>query len=132
MTPVSAAKPTSEKRGERFFHSVMWSWFAVAINIFTATFVSAYIIHRVGHVAFGVWALIFTLVDSFWMMDLGFRSATLKYTAHYRALGQPEKVNETLNTGLCFSGAICVLTMTATVLLARKVARFENISPEYL
>ncbi len=132
MTPVSEeVKETSKKRGERFFHSVMWSWFAVAVNIFTATFVSAYIIHKVGHEAFGVWALIFTLVDSFWLMDLGFRSATLKYTAHYRALGRPDKVNETLNTGLCFSGSVCVLTMTATLLFARGVARFENISPEY-
>jgi O-antigen/teichoic acid export membrane protein len=127
----TAVAENSAERGERFFHSVMWSWFGVAVSIFSGIYLSAFIIHKVGHEAAGVWALIFTVVDNFWMMDLGFRSATLKYTAHYRALGEPGKVNEALNTGLAFSGSVFLLTITATLLFVRQVTHFENISPEY-
>ena len=91
---LSAVAEQTSKRGERFFHSVMWSWFGVAVSIFSGIFLSAYVIHKVGHVAAGVWALIFSVVENFGMMDFGFRSATLKYAAHYRALGEPDKVNE--------------------------------------
>jgi O-antigen/teichoic acid export membrane protein len=121
----------SSKRGERFFHSVMWSWLGVAVSIFSGVFLSPYVVHKVGHVAAGVWALIFSVLDNVWMMDLGFRSATLKYTAHYRALAQPDKVNQTINTGLAFSGSGCIIAVSAALLFARAVTRFENISPEY-
>ncbi len=121
----------SSKRGERFFHSVMWSWFGVGVSLFSGLFLNPYVVHKVGHVAAGVWALIFSVLDNVWMMDLGFRSATLKYTAHYRALGEPVKVNQVLNTGLAFSGSGCVAAITATLLFARAITRFENISPEY-
>ena len=128
--PTAVAEETA-KRGERFFHSVMWSWFGVAVSIFSGIFLSAYVIHKVGHDAAGVWALIFSVVDNFGMMDLGFRSATLKYTAHYRALGEPDKVNEALNTGLAFSVSVSFVTIAATLLFVRQVTHFENISPEY-
>jgi O-antigen/teichoic acid export membrane protein len=121
----------SSQRGERFFHSVMWSWFGVAVSLFSGIYLSPYIVHKVGHVAAGVWALIFSVLDNVWMMDLGFRSATLKYTAHYRALNQPEKVNQTINTGLAFSCTGCFLAITATLLFARTITRFENIDPQY-
>ncbi len=128
--PTAVAEETS-KRGERFFHSVMWSWFGVAVSIFSGIFLSAYVIHKVGHVAAGVWALIFSVVENFGIMDFGFRSATLKYAAHYRALGEPDKVNETINTALAFSVSVSFLTIAATLLFVRQVTRFENISPEY-
>jgi O-antigen/teichoic acid export membrane protein len=128
--PTAVAEQTA-KRGERFFHSVMWSWLGVAVSIFTGIFLSAYIIHKVGHVAAGVWALIFSVVENFGIMDFGFRSATLKYSAHYRALGEPEKVNETINTALAFSVSVSFATIAATLLFVRQVTRFENISSEY-
>ena len=128
--PTDLAEQSS-KRGERFFHSVMWSWLGVAVSIFSGVFLSPYVVLKVGHVAAGVWALIFSVLDNVWMMDLGFRSATLKYTAHYRALGQPDKVNQTINTGLAFSGSGCIIAVSAALLFARAVTRFENISPEY-
>jgi O-antigen/teichoic acid export membrane protein len=127
---TAVAEQTS-KRGERFFHSVMWSWFGVAVSIFSGIFLSAYVIHKVGHVAAGVWALIFSVVENFGVMDFGFRSATLKYAAHYRALEEPDKVNETLNTALAFSISVSFVTIAATLLFVRQVTRFENISPEY-
>lgn len=128
--PGVVAENTSN-RGAQFFHSVMWTWLGVAVNIFSGLFLGPYVIHRLGVVAAGVWALIFSVLDNVLMMDLGFRSAVLKYTAHYRALGQPDKVNETINTGLAFSGVGCFLAITATILFAGSVTKFENVSPEY-
>lgn len=128
--PVEAAEKSSS-RGERFLHSVLWTWSGVAVSVFTGFFLARFIVHRVGHDAAGVWALIFSVLEGVWMMDLGFRAAVLKYTAHYRALSQPEKVNETINTGLAFSGFGCAVAITVALLFARSITRFENVSAEY-
>lgn len=128
--PVAATeKPAS--RGERFLHSVLWAWTGVAVSIFSGFFLARYIVHRVGHDAAGIWALIFSVLESVWMMDLGFRAAVQKYTAHYHALGEPEKVNETLNTGLAFSCAGCSAAVLAALFFARAITRFENVPPEF-
>jgi len=121
----------SPHRSQRFLHSVLWSWFGVAVSIFSGILLAPYIVHKLGDLGSGVWVLIFSLVDNLGMIDLGFRSATLKYTAHYRATGELDKVNETLNTGLFFSGIVCLLAICATFLFAAAITRFEKISPEY-
>ncbi len=126
-----AVAEKTPSRSVRFLHGVIWSWLGVAVSIFSAFYVGAFVLHRLGHVAAGVWALVFSVLDNVWLMDLGFRSAVLKYTAHYRALGQPEMVNKTLNSGLAFSSGGCVLAMTAALFFAKAVTRFENVSPEY-
>jgi O-antigen/teichoic acid export membrane protein len=130
---VMASAPPGETpyRSQRFLHSVLWSWFGVAVSIVSGILLAPYIVHKLGDVGSGVWVLIFSLVDNFGMIDLGFRSATLKYTAHYRATGELDKVNETLNTAIFFSGTVCLLTVCATLAFASAITRFEHISPEY-
>src|SRR5579862_9781024 len=129
MPAAATEKPSS--RGERFLHSVLWAWTGVAVSIFSGFFLARFIVHRVGHDAAGIWALIFSVLESVWMMDLGFRAAVQKYTAHYRALGEWEKVNETLNTGLAFSCAGCAIAVLSAVFFARAITRFENVPPEF-
>jgi O-antigen/teichoic acid export membrane protein len=128
---VSATAGESSKRSERFFHSVLWSWFGVAVSLFSGVLLSPYIIRTLGDEGNGVWVLIFAVADNFGMMDLGFRSATVKYTAHYRATGEMDKVNEILNTAVFFSSAVLLFTICATVLFAKYITRFEHISPRY-
>jgi O-antigen/teichoic acid export membrane protein len=127
----TAVAETSPKRGEAFLHSVVWSWFGVAVNIFAGFYLAAFIIHRLGTEVAGIWAVLTGFIDNFWNLDLGFRSATLKYTAHYRALNQPDKVNEAINTGLASSGSICLLTMIATLLFTRQITSFLKIEAQY-
>jgi O-antigen/teichoic acid export membrane protein len=128
---VSAAAEEPTRRSERFFHSVLWSWFGVAVSIFTGVLLSPYIIRKLGDEGYGVWVIIFAVADSFGMMDLGFRSATAKYTAHYRATGELDKLNETLNTAVFFSSAVLLFTICATIFFAGYITRFEHIKPEY-
>jgi O-antigen/teichoic acid export membrane protein len=128
---VSAPTGESSTRSERFFHSVVWSWFGVAVSLFAGVLLSPYIIRHLGDEGNGVWVLIFALADNFGMMDLGFRSATAKYTAHYRATGELDKVNETLNTAICFSSSVLLIVICGTLMYVRAAAQFERISPRY-
>ena len=68
------------------------------VNIFTALILSPFIIRRLGDDNYGLWALTVSLAEYYWIIDLGFRSATIKYSAHYRTLGEHDHINEILNT----------------------------------
>lgn len=127
----TAVAEKTQSRSVRFLHGVLWSWLGVAVSIFSGFYLSAFVLHHIGDVAAGVWALVFSVVENIWMMDMGFRSAVLKYAAHYRALGQPEMVNKTLNSALAFSSGGCVIALAVALFFAPAVTRFENVSPQY-
>ncbi len=92
--------------GRRFVGNVIWNWFAVAFNIGTSIVLAPFILRKLGEDNFGLWALASSLAEYYWIMDFGFRSATIKYSAHYSATGENNKVNEILNTALFYSACI--------------------------
>lgn len=102
----------------KFIVNVLWNWSFVAVNIFSGLFLSAFVIRRLGDENFGLWALTATLAEYYWIVDLGFRSATLKFTAHYQALGENERINEILNTALFYSACIGPALVLANYLAA--------------
>jgi O-antigen/teichoic acid export membrane protein len=119
------------RRSERFFNNVLWSWLGVAVTIASGIFLSPYLIRKLGDEGYGVWVLVFGLIENYWILDLGLRSATVKYSAHYRATGQPEKINEVLNTGVLYFSVLAFALLFATVYLSRNIERFFQIPAAY-
>ena len=104
---ATSSPPIEQTRNKtQFIVNVLWNWSAVLVNIFSALILSPFIIRRLGDENYGLWALTVSLAEYYWIVDLGFRSATLKYAAHYRALGENDKINEVLNTALFYSACI--------------------------
>src|SRR6266496_5963465 len=68
-------------RGYRFVLNILWSWMGVAAGLFTGLLLSPYMIHKLGAEGYGVWAISFSLVEYCGFLDLGFRSAIVKYVA---------------------------------------------------
>ncbi len=127
----TATEQASTKRGARFLKNVLWNWFAVCTSLFTGLVLSPYIIRKLGDEGNGVWALIFAFVEYYWLMDMGLASATSKYAAHYRALGEPEKVNEVINSGLAYATCMAGLAVAATLACARYMDRLFPVPPGY-
>src|SRR5947208_3387328 len=94
VSRTNAAPPNG---GKSFLTNVVWNLLAVSIMLVSGLFLSPYIVRKIGESAFGVWSLVFSIIEYYWLLDLGFRSATLKYAAHYRAVNEPEKINEIVN-----------------------------------
>ena len=107
MTEVASAAHSRR----RFVVNVIWNWGAVAINVVTAFFLSRYVIRKLGDENYGLWALTVSLAEYYWIMDLGFRSATIKFSAQYHAIGESQKINEILNTALFYSACMGALIL---------------------
>ena len=61
-----------------------------------------FIISRVGASWYGIWVILFAIVDYINLFDLGVGAATIKYVAEYHALGKYRKILQVIFTTFIF------------------------------
>lgn len=123
-------QPTTEhRRTERFVFGLLWNWMGVATGLFTGLLLSPYLIRKLGPEAYGLWTLSFAVVEYGTFLDLGFRSAIVKYVAHYHALSDAAGVNHIVNTGLVYAGLVSGCIFAATVVISGYLQYFFQIPP---
>jgi len=110
--------PPQGRRAARFFVGVLWNWVGVALNIAIGVLLSPYIIRKLGPERYGIWVLVFSLVEYLWFFDLGFNTSVTQFVAKYRARNEPEQINCVINTGLLYFCAVGIVFSLATVLVA--------------
>ncbi len=130
MSTVESSLPGTSRR-KRFIVNVIWNWASVAVSLATGFFLSPYLIRKLGEDGYGVWALSFALVEYYWFFDLGFRSATLKYVAHYSACGDPGKTSEIINTSFFYGAVTASLILALVVSFSRSIVGFFQIPGTY-
>jgi O-antigen/teichoic acid export membrane protein len=102
----------------------------VALNIAIGLLISPYIARKLGSERYGIWALVFSLVEYLWFFDLGFNTSVTQFVAKYRARNEPDQINRVINTGLLYFCGVAVLFGLAAVLVAwRGVALFKIADP---
>jgi O-antigen/teichoic acid export membrane protein len=95
-------------RSARFTVLVGWNSLAFAASLASGFVLSPLVVRGLGIEAYGVWALVFSLMDYLAIADLGIRSATVKYVAHYSSLGDQANLFGTLNASLIYFFAIAI------------------------
>src|SRR5258705_12511005 len=105
-----------EQRGGRFFLNVLWGWLGVGVNLLVGVVLSRYMVRKLGAERYGLWALVFSILDNFWFFDLGLNTAVTNFCATYAARKEPDKINELINTALFYffilgAGLICLVTL---------------------
>src|SRR5215469_3716554 len=109
------------ERTVRFLRNVLWSWLGVSVALLAGLVLSPFMIRRLGEEGYGIWALVFALMEYYDLLDFGFRSAVVKYTAHYRATNEIDQVYTVINTALVYFSLIGLLVMLGTLLVFRSV-----------
>src|ERR1051325_7469912 len=118
-------------RRERILSNVAWSWLGVVFNVAMALVLSPFIVRAVGAEGFGVWTLVLGLAEYSWLLDFGFRSATVRFSARDWATNEPDKLNQVINTGLVYFSFAASVVLVVSVLLTGHIANFFRISPAY-
>ncbi len=135
MSPEPPATPVAAESflgRRRYLLNIVWSWMGAGALIVVGLLVPPFLIRRIGSEGYGVWALALSFVEYFWLIDLGFRPATVKYAAEYRALNRTGELNRLVSTALGYSG----LCGTAVLLLlwfnAERIATYLKVAaPEF-
>lgn len=114
-----------------FLRNALWNLLGFSVSMASGLLLSPYIIRKLGPDGYGVWALAFSLVDYLWLSDLGFRSAVLKYSAHYLARREVDKVNEVLNTALAWFVPMAALLLLVITLGSSRIPEYFNAPVAY-
>jgi O-antigen/teichoic acid export membrane protein len=101
--PVPQTKPAG------FLKNVLWNWLGISVSIFSAFILSPIIIRRLGDEGYGLWALTTSLVEYYWLLDFGMRSATIRFSAHYNARRESDQINQVINTTIAY--ALCLFPL---------------------
>lgn len=116
---------------ERFFVNVVWTLLAVGASFFTGFFLSRYIIKALGESRYGIWALTFAFVESFGLLDLGFRTAVVNFTSRLRVHRDWAGINEVINTSLLYFVIVGSAMAAVAVVFGGQAYRFFKIDPSY-
>jgi O-antigen/teichoic acid export membrane protein len=128
---TASVEPIPRRRSEIFVRSVVWNWAGVSISLITGFLLSPYLFRKLGPEGYGIWALSFSLIEYYWLLDLGVRSATAKFVAHHWTTGESAQVSEIMSTAVSYSCLIAVFMLGIVALAAPHIEGFFHISDSY-
>jgi len=125
---MATSQPSPSSGTRSYFINIAWSWLSVAALLLSGIFFTRILILSLGKERFGIWTVAVSLVEYFWMIDLGFRPATVKFSAEFYALGRLDDLNRLVSTALAYSATAAALVLGVVVLNADRIASILNIT----
>lgn len=91
-----------------------------------------FIVHSLGNLAYGVWALLMSLTGYMGLLEVGVMSATARYVNYHLERNEPEEVSYVVNTSLVFYLSIGVVLLIVSGMIGISFDRlFPKISVEF-
>jgi O-antigen/teichoic acid export membrane protein len=113
-------------------NGVMINWTAYAVAVVVSFFLSPFVVHHLGNVAYGVWVLANSSIAYMALLDLGLRGAVTHFVAKHRARGEDIESSRAISVALGFRIVVSLLVATATLMLAARANRIFRIPSEML
>jgi len=100
---------------KRFAFNVVMNWIAVAVGMVVPFFLTPYVIKMLGVTAYGVWILAVSTVAYLNILDMGLRSAIVRFVSKASAEDKPEDATAAVGAALwvrvLISAGIAVLSI---------------------
>jgi O-antigen/teichoic acid export membrane protein len=97
---------------------VLFNWFGTIATLAVGFFLSPFIIHRLGNVAYGVWVLAIGVVAYLGLLDLGMQSAVLRFVSKGHAQNDHKGASEAISAALWVRIQISALILLVSAGLA--------------
>src|SRR5580692_12385408 len=91
--------------------SIAGNWIAFAISVGVAFFLSPFIVHRLGNIAYGVWTLVVSMISFMSLLDLGLRGAVTRFVARHHAQGNHQEASRAVSAAFWLRIWICLLIL---------------------
>jgi len=125
---MSGMSPAHSHSNRAYIVNIIWSWLSVALVLLCGVIFVPILIRRLGDTTYGIWVVATSLIENLWMIDLGLRPATAKFTAEFRARGEFDQLNCMLNTALAYSVLAGSILLTVAWFAAGALAKVEGIT----
>lgn len=89
-----------------------------------------FILHRLGPVIFGLWALVGSVVAYGWLLDLGIAGALIKYIAEYQVKREIANASSLVATALWLYSALGLTVIALSAAIAPVFPYLFNVPPD--
>ena len=80
--------------------NIVANWVGYAFQVLVTFFLTPFVLHTLGDVRYGAWALVMGMTGYYGLLDLGFRAGMTQYMTRYLATKEYDKLNQTASTGM--------------------------------
>jgi O-antigen/teichoic acid export membrane protein len=131
MAPIDS---TAEKRTGGPFATVLKNvtsnWASLLVNTVVSFVLAPVVVHSLGSVQYGIWALVMQFTGYLWLLDFGVRESVVKYVAEYHASGQEDRLRSTIGNAISIYLVVTLVAFVAIVALSMALPYLFNIPAE--
>src|ERR1700686_954505 len=102
-------------RARTLITGVFMNWTAFAVSVVVSFFISPFVVHRLGNVAYGVWILANSSIAYMALLDLGMRGAVTHFVATHQARGEHVESGHAVSAALAFRTLISLAVILASL-----------------
>jgi O-antigen/teichoic acid export membrane protein len=111
----------------RIVRNVFSNWFALFVTTVVGFFLSPFVVHRLGNLAYGVWILVASLTSYMSLLDLGMRGAVTRFVSKGITQQNHEEASEAVSAALWIRLWISVAIICAGVIISFLAAHVFKI-----
>jgi len=116
-------------RTRRIAQNVLSNWFALAVTTLTGFFLSPFVVHHLGNLAYGVWVIVMSLVAYMNLLDLGLRGAITRFVSKGSAQENHEESSQAVSGALWIRLWISLAVIVTGLVLALGLQHIFVIPP---
>ncbi|MCX6830374.1 MAG: oligosaccharide flippase family protein [candidate division Zixibacteria bacterium] len=116
----------------QFGKNIVTSWAGLVVRMLVVFLVNPIVIHSLGNHLYGVWVLIFSIVNYMTILDLGLQQALIRYISKFLGNGDYGKINSVLNTAFVVYSAAGIAVIIISAILSFFALNWFNIPAEYI
>ena len=112
--------------------NVVMNWAAMAVNMVVPFFLTPFVVRHLGPVGYGVWILSVSTVAYLNLLDLGLRSAVVRFVSKAQAKGNMAEAVQAIHAALWFRLLIASGVAVISLALAAAVPHFFKIPADMM
>ena len=103
---------------KRFAFNVIMNWIAMAVGMVVPFFLTPFVIRHLGVTAYGIWILAVSTVSYLNLLDMGLRSAVIRFVSKAEAQGKMEDATAAIGAALWVRVLISAGVAVLSIILA--------------
>lgn len=128
--PSSRARVEISKRS--IAKSVFSNWAFLLVNVLVAFWMTPFVVAHLGDTAYGIWALVLQLTGYMGIVDVGLRSALVRFISRLSARQEHDALNRLLSSVLILYGVFAPACVAVGILLSVYILPHMQVGAGYL
>lgn len=117
---------------KRLAINVGMNWIAMAVNMVVPFFLTPFVVRHLGAVGYGIWILAVSTVSYLDLLDLGLRSAVIRFVSKAQAKGDMAEASSAIHAALWFRLIIASAVAVLSIMLAAAVPHMFKVPPDLM